>query len=193
MDWNELRSDWQARHDEAPAALELRPDARERLWHRVRSRDRLETAVALLLLPVFGCAAVILGLAGLWVPALFSAGLVAAIAYIPFRLRRARRRIPVPDPGAPVLEFLGAERVALAAQADMLRSVARWYSGPICIGVIGFFVSQSGLTLMSAIYTLFVIYTFIAIEFANRSAVRKHFEPAIEAVEHQISNLNQES
>jgi hypothetical protein len=193
MDWNELRTDWQTRRDAAPAAVDLRPAARERLWRRVRIRDGLETAVALLMLPLFGFAAVRLAQAGFWVSALFAAGLVATLVYIPLRLRRARRRIPVPDPGRPVLEFLRAERDALSAQADMLRTVARWYSGPICVGVVGFFVGLAGFTLASLLYTLFVAGLFAAIEYANRAAVSKRFEPALERVEQQISNLQQES
>ncbi len=193
MDWNELRTDWQARRDPAPAELDLRPDARERLWRRVRIRDGLETAVALLMLPLFGIAAVWLAWAGMWIPALFAAGLVVALIYIPLRLRRARRQIPVPDPAQPVLEFLHAERAALTAQADMLRSVARWYSGPICVGVIGFFVGLDGFTMVSLLYTLGVAGLFAAIEYANRMAVRQQFEPMLEQVEQQISNLQQES
>jgi Flp pilus assembly protein TadB len=193
MDWNELRSDWQARRDDAPVGLELRPDAREQLWRRVRFRDGVETLVALLMLPVFGFAAVRLAQAGWWPAALFAAGLCVAILYIPIRLWRARQRIPVPDPGAPVLEFLRAEREALAVQADMLRSVARWYSGPICVGVIGFFVSLNGFTLPSLLYTLFVIGLFAWIEWANRAAVRMRFEPELDAIDRQISSLRQES
>jgi hypothetical protein len=193
MDWNELRNDWQARSDRTTVDLDLRPDERERLWRRVRIRDRLETPVALLLVPLFGFAAVTLARAGLWIPAAFSAGLVAVLIYIPLRLRRARREIPGPDPGLSVLAFLDAERSALTAQADMLRSVARWYSGPVCIGVVGFFVSLAGPSIESLLYTLFVAALFVAIEVMNRVAVRKRFEPAIEQLDEQISILNQES
>ena len=193
MDWNELRNDWQARSDRTAVDLDLRPAARERLWERVRIRDGLETLVALLMLPVFGAGAVILAWAGLWLPALFAATLVVAIAYVPWRLWRARRQIPVPDPGGSVLDFLRAERAALVGQAEMLRSVARWYSGPICIAAAGFFVSLAGPTLDSLLYVLFVAALFVSIEWANRTAVHKRFEPAIEAVDQQISQLQQES
>ncbi|NKI35569.1 hypothetical protein HFP89_10370 [Wenzhouxiangella sp. XN79A] len=193
MDWNELRNDWQARSDRAALELDLRPAARERLWQRVRARDGLETLIAVLMLPFFGFAALRLVQAGMWVPALFAVGLLAAIAYVPWRLWRVRQSIPEPDPAEPVLDFLRAERNALLGQADMLRSVARWYSGPICLGAAGFFVSLNGPTLGALLYALLVAAVFAGIEIGNRAAVRKSFEPAIEAVDHQISQLEQES
>lgn len=197
MDWNELRSGWQARGDRNEAAaeisLELRSHAQQTLWRRVKWRDGLETVVALLLAPGFAFTAWWLAQAGLWWPAGFAAALVIAIVYIPIRLWRARRRIPVLDPGVPVIEFLRAERSALQAQAAMLSSVARWYSGPICVGVVGFYTSLKGPTVDSLIYALFVLGLFLAIEFGNRLAVRKRFEPAIDTLDHQISLLEQES
>jgi len=193
MDWDDLRNDWQSRIEAQPAMTRPRPDARQRLWRRVRVRDGLETAAALLMLPVFGFAAVWLAQDELWVSALFAAALVGALIYIPLRLRRERRRIPEPDPGRPVLEFLQAERSALEAQVDMLRSVARWYAGPIAIGVVGFFVGLAGFTLASLLYTLLVVGLFAAVEYANRAAVRKRFEPALEQIDDQISELQQES
>jgi hypothetical protein len=193
MDWNQLRQDWQTRSDARSSDVDLRPDRHRRLWKQVRFRDALETGVALLMLPIFGFAALRLMQSGQWLPGLIAAGLVLAIAYIPLRLWQARRRIPVPDPGQPVLRFLEAERAALCAQADMLRSVARWYSGPICIGVVAFYASLAGPGLDLLGYALVVAGLFIAIEYANRSAVRKRFEPAIEALDQQISTFKQET
>jgi hypothetical protein len=193
MDWNQLRQDWQSRSDARPSQVELRPDRHQRLWRRVRFRDGVETAVAALLLPFFGFAAVRAFQTDQWLPGFIAVGLVVTIAYIPFRLWQARRRIPVPDPGQPVLSFLQAERVALRAQADMLRSVARWYSGPTCIGAVAFYLSLAGPGLDALLYALVVAGLFVGVEYANRAAVRKQFEPAIAALDHQISTLQQES
>jgi len=193
MDWNQLRQNWQSRSDARSAGLTLRPDQHERLWRRVRFRDALESVVAVLMLPIFGFAAVQSFVAGLWVTGLIAVGLILAIAYVPLRLWQARRRIPVPDPGQSVLGFLQAERAALSAQADMLRSVARWYSGPLCFGALAFFLSLSGPGLDALLYALVCIGLFIAIEFFNRAAVRKRFEPAIAALDDQISTLQKEN
>lgn len=191
MNWNELRNDWQGRPGDLPPTSDLRrPDGQERLWRRVRFRDAIETAVALVLLPLFGLAALGMAKAGEWIAALFAVALVLAIAYIPYRLWQARRSIPEPDPSEPVSSFLVAERAALVAQAEMLRTVARWYSGPICIGVVGFFISVAGFGIDALLYALVVGGVFISIEVGNRAAVRKRFEPAIAAVEAQIESIN---
>ena len=67
------------------------------------------------------------------------------------------------------------------------------YARPIAFGVIGFYTSIKGLTVDSLLYALFVLGLFLAIEFGNRLAVRKRFEPAIDTLDHQISLLEQES
>lgn len=193
MDWNHLRDDWQARRTDPPRIDALRPQVHDRLWRRVRVRDLVETAVAIPLLVVFAAAAVRLAHTGLYAAAVFSTFLVGAIAYIPYRLWRARRAIPVPDPSRPVVEFLEAERAALQAQAAMLSKVARWYWGPIAVGVIGFYTSVRGVSLDAALYAGFVVLLCVAIEAANRAAVRKRFRPAIERVEAQLELIQADS
>lgn len=192
MDWNALRSKWQKREDAAGSGRLERPGGAARLWHRVRSRDLLETAVAIPLVPFFAVCAYWMAREGMWITAFFALFLVAVIVYIPRRLWRARRLIPRPDPNRPVREFLAAERAALAAQAEMLGSVARWYYGPIAVGVLGFYVSIKGFALSSLLYTLFVIALCVAIEAANRCAVRTRFLPAIEMIDEQIDQLEKE-
>lgn len=192
MDWNDLRDQWQAR-DPAPAVPErLRPTPRTKLWQRVRRRDLLETAVAIPLVPLFGVAAVVLAIAGLPVAAASAGFLAIVVAWIPFRLWRARRSIPVPDPGGTALAFLRSERLALAQQAGLLSSVARWYWGPIGIGVIGMVVGIRGFTPDALAYAGFVAVLCAAIEVGNRFAVRNAIRPAIAAVDQQILELRKE-
>ena len=193
MDWEELRNEWQTR-DGAAAAQELaRPEEVRRLWKRVGWRDALETGIALLLVPCFAFMGYWLAQDGLWLAAAFSAMLVVVLLYIPWRLRRIRRLIPTPDPRQPVHDFLVAERAALAAQARLVRSVARWYYGPIAVGVIGFYTSIQGLSLSSLVYAGFVLALCAAIEAGNRAAAAKGFEPAIDELDKQIRQLEDES
>jgi uncharacterized membrane protein YfcA len=192
MEWNEMRTQWQQeRVADDPVRLS-RPEGTARLWRRVRSRDGLETLVAGLLALFFGAAAVVLFTDGLWVAAAFSLFLVAVVVYIPFRLWRSRRLIPEPDPERPVREFLAAERDAMVAQDAMLRSVARWYYGPIAVGVIGFYTGIQGLSVSSAIYAAIVIALCAAIEVMNRRAVEKSIRPAIEQIDEQIEQLEEQ-
>ncbi len=190
MEWNELQAQWQSR--DADARSLTRPQASARLWRRIRSRDLIETAAAVLLAPCFGIAAYALFAAGFRVSAAFSLFLVAAIVYVPLRLRRARRMIPEPDPNRPVREFLAAERAALLGQAEMLRSVARWYCGPIGIGVIGFFAGIAGATMLSLGYGLLVVALCAGIEYANRHAAERGIRPAIDRIDDQIRQLEDE-
>lgn len=193
MDWNELRSKWQARDGAGAADVLARPDSVRRLWGRVRWRDTLESVVAFLLVPFFAVTAFWLARGGLWLAAAFAVFLVAVLVYIPWRLWRARRLIPQPDPNRPVREFLAAERAALAAQATMLRSVSRWYYGPIAVGVVGFYASIQGAAGSTLLYALFVFALCAAIEAANQCAVRMRFQPAIDLLDKQIHQLEDES
>lgn len=198
MEWNELRNGWQTRASDrkngAPiSADQLRPDARRRIWTQVRGRDWLETLVALTLAPFFGWVAVQMLTVGLYLAAFFAAFLVASVLRIAVRLWRARARIPDPDPGRSVLDFLRAERDALVAQADLLSSVARWYWGPIGVGTVGLFAGIRGMAPASFAYAACVVLLCIGIEYLNRRAVRTRFRPAIAAVEQQIESIKKQN
>jgi hypothetical protein len=95
----------------------------------VRRRDRIETVVALALLPIFGWVA--------WatphpVSAVGAATVALACVVIPVRLRMARRRRP--DPGLPLEQSLRAELDRIRAQERLLGSVAWWYLAPLGAG-----------------------------------------------------------
>jgi len=191
MDWNEMRAQWQRHAAPGDEPRLERPRETARIWRRVRWRDLLETGVAALLVPFFAGIAYWLASSGMRLAAAFALMLVLVLIYIPWRLWRSRRLIPEPDPEQPVRDFLRAERAAMIAQADMLRSVARWYYGPIAVGVIGFYTSIHGAALSSLIYAAVVLALCAAIEAGNRIAARKGFEPAIEQIDQQIRQLEE--
>lgn len=193
MDWDDMRKTWQ-RHGTSNGKVRLeRPGGASRIWRRVRSRDSLETLVAVLLVPFFGATAIWMFRESQWIPGVFALFLVGVIVYIPWRLWRTRRLIPQVDPDRSVREFLVAERSALAAQADMLRRVASWYYGPIAVGVIGFYTSIHGASLSSLIYALFVLVLCTAIEVVNRAAANTRFQRAIDEIDEQIHQLEDEN
>jgi hypothetical protein len=192
MDWNRAREQWQTRADQSGSKplAELAEPAR--LWTIIRRRDWIETTVAVLCAVFFGAMSVALLLGGLQMAALFGLWLTGVCVYIPLRLRHARRLIPTPDPGRPVIEFLRAERAALVGQCELLGSVWRWYWGPIAIGVIGFFVSIAGWGWMSAAYVLIVVVMSAGIETFNRKAIRDSITPGLEALDRQIQDMETE-
>lgn len=189
MEWEEVRDRWQ----QTPSAADMPPlpqaDDTRRLWAVVRRRDWLETLVAIALIPMFGFAAFRMMTAGEYLAAFFAAFITGAVIYVPLRLWHARRKIPRPDPQQPVREFLLRERDALIHQASMLRSVSRWYSGPLGLGAVGFYTSISGFGWDAAGYALVVLLMCIGIEFMNRRAASRKFSPAIAAVNEQIKAL----
>ncbi|WP_376690167.1 hypothetical protein [Wenzhouxiangella sp. EGI_FJ10409] len=192
MDWDRIRSDWQSRPAEAADRTLLPPARFSRLWRRVRRRDWVETAVAVLLALFFGATAGVLLLAAMPVPAGFAVWLTLVCIYIPLKLARVRRLIPEADPEQPVIEFLRVERRALLAQRAMLASVWRWYWGPIAVGVIGFYVSIRGWHWQSAAYVAVVVLVSLIIEYANRAAVRTHIQPALDELEQQIARMEED-
>lgn len=191
MKWNDLRENWQVRDSEIIRQA-YRPGPTERLWSSVRWRDVLETTVAVVMAAIFALTAIWLSNADQWPAAAFALFLVASIMWIIIRLRRARQCIPDPDPAQPVLEFLIAERRAMAAQARLLSSTFVWYWGPIAVGVIGFFVSLHGFDVISLGYIAVVVSMGVGIEIMNRSVVRKQITPALHWVEDQISQLKED-
>lgn len=188
MEWKALRDEWQqSQAGEAPG-LHREPEA---LWRRVRRRDRLETLVAALLVPVFGFAAWRALSVGRWLEFGFALLLVAVIAYIPLHLWRARRSIPAADPARPVREYLEQSRAAAASQATMMRSVAWWYSGPIAVGVIGFVGASRGFDAHWLTYAAIVGAVTLGLNWINARAADRVFDAAARDIEHQLRELEE--
>lgn len=191
MDWDHIRTGWQSNTMAADGLIRA-PSRLGCLWHNVQWRDGLETGVAVLMVLVFGAKSVFLFGQGLFVPAGFALWLTLVCIYIPLKLSRARRLIPRPDPERPVLEFLCAERKALRGQRDLLGSVWRWYWGPIAVGVTGFFVGIRGWHWNSLVYVIVVLLVSLAIEYANRRALRRNIEPALRELDDLIQTMEED-
>ena len=138
----------------------------------VRRRDRIETAVSLLLLPIFGFFALRDG--SLLVRAGSAIVALSCIA-IPLVLRSARRRGG--DLGQPVASFLQVELELVLRQRRLLLSVPFWYLGPLGVGVILFFAGASPSLWITAAYAAVVVVFFVALYRLNRRAVASELDP----------------
>jgi membrane protein YdbS with pleckstrin-like domain len=189
MDWNDIQSQWQG-HASEPAKA-TRPKAAERLRRQVQRRDFLETALALLMLPVFGAGAWFAAVKGNWAAFGFLLLIVLAMIGIPWQLWRVRRMGPPADHQYSVLEFLHAERRALQAQAAQLRYAWLWYFLPIGIGVTGMQFALQGINRATVSYAVLVIVLGIAIDILNRLYAAPKFQRMADAIEQQIQELEE--
>lgn len=191
MNWNELPNTWKQSEEKQP--MELSIDAlqhRERTTHRrVRRRDLLETVVAIPLAVFFAAAGVILLKKGVWLSGAAALWLTASCIYIPWRLREARKLLPVLRPETPTLEYLRCERDALHAQYELLNGILRWYLGPLGVGVLAFYAGIKGWSSDTAWYTAAVTGLYGLIYLGNRAAAQKRIKPLIAEVEQHISQL----
>jgi hypothetical protein len=176
--FDDLAGAWQRRGaGEAPPAepsrqlVAVREKARA-LEIAVRRRDRVETLVAILLLPIFGTFAVV---ASDLLARVGAAIVAAACVAIPLILRRARRRAP--DLGLPVATFLRLELEFVVRQRRLLLTVPLWYLAPLGIGVILFFAGGSPSPWLTAAYAAVVVIFFGALWRLNRRAVTTQLEP----------------
>lgn len=190
MSWAALRDSWQTRADpDAEAAAAMPPARVSMLRRKIFRRDLLESLVALLIAPLFLAFAVMAWLHGKWWVFGFSAFLVAAVVYVPWRLWRERRKLPKSDPSRPVREYLLAEREAMRVQAELLEGIWWWYLGPLAIGVVGLYVSMRGFVWQSAAYAAVVLVFYFAIGKANQVAARSQYRVAMEEIDEQVSQL----
>ena len=154
----------------------------------VRRRDRIETAVALALLPIFGWVA--------WatphpVSAVGAAIVALACVVIPVRLRMARRHRP--DPGLPLAQSLRAELDRIRAQERLLGSVAWWYLAPLGAGVILFMAGAPVAPLFKVGYAAVVVAFFGWLLRLNLQAVRRDLRPVARELESWLADLDEPS
>jgi hypothetical protein len=178
---DDLREAWRRRGaDGGPEAAGPDPagelaavrERAHRLEAAVRRRDRIETLVALALLPVFS----VFALRGGTVTGRLGATILAvACLFIPLRLRAARRHPP--DPGLPVATFLRLELDLVLRQRRLLLTVPFWYLGPLALGVILFFAGGRAGPWLTAIYAVAVVLFFAWLYRLNRNAVTSELDP----------------
>ena len=132
---DDLRDIWQSQPVE-PIIMsieEIRAKA-TKFERRIRSRNLRETVVAIVLIPIFVAAFVHFKTP---VERIGSALNIAALFYVIYRLNGAAAAATVPaDIGFE--SCVSFHRRELERQRDLLRTVARWYMGPLVPGVVVF-------------------------------------------------------
>lgn len=190
MDWDKLRSEWREATPEASmmAAEELR--ARDRsLWKQVRRRDLVETVAAVIVVVFFSLVVIGALAEGEWLQ-VASALLIASWgAWLPFKLRQARRAAEPDRPGAPTLDYLRQQRDASLLQARMLERVWLWYLTPPAIGIIGLRLAQDGPTAGSLAYFGVMLVLYVGLAWLNRWTARTRFRAHADVLQRQIDEL----
>lgn len=189
MDFDQLGEHWRRQdaaeegRDPVTEIRSIRERARE-LDRAVRRRDRLETGVAIVMLPLFVWVALTspypVSAAGAWI-------LVAACILTPLRLRAARKARPLA--GSPLAEGLRAELTWLRGQERLLGTVAWWYVGPIALGAVLLVGGGAGSSVSKAIYTAIVAAGSAWIVRLNRKAVRNDVAPVTRTLEGWLADL----
>lgn len=175
MTIDDLKGAWlhvEARGDAPARELDAVKERVRRLDAVVRRRDRIETLVALSLLPIFGYFAF-----GAPRPLARAGAAIVALACLltPLCLRWARRRAP--DPGVPLQRFLELELEFVVRQRRLLLSVPLWYLGPLGVGVVLFFAGGSAPVWLTAVYGVGVLAFFVYLYRLNRAAVLAEIAP----------------
>lgn len=207
MDWDQIRRQWQADRADtagittsqhakfaAPQAPDLDEQRRRetRLRRQILRRDFLETGVAVLVAPVFGAIAWSVYQRGHWITLGFCIFLIVWVAYVPVRLWRTRRAMPIADPTAPLLGHLRQQSSALIVQAQMLEGIWIWYFAPCAFGVIGMYLSISGPTPGALLYALLMVLFGVVMARVNHYVARAHFRALAAHIECQLFELTNE-
>lgn len=144
-DDDDLCSLWQAQpRSGVPVSIDEVKRQQTSLSRRVRFRNAREYVAAALVVGVFANLA-------FHVPfflKLACAVIIAATAYVVVKMRRAATVLPPPSPDAPLAEHLTHLRASLVRQRDLLRTIWRWYLGPLG-GAIAFFYAVVTVMLLS--------------------------------------------
>jgi hypothetical protein len=189
MEIEDLRGAWRRQGEEGAAAdssAELRRvrERAEELSKTVARRDRLETLVAVALLPVFAWLAFRTSLP---VSKAGAAIIAVACVLIPLRLRWARGSSP--DPTLPTTDFLRRERERVQTQARLLRSVLYWYLAPLGIGVVLFVGGSPVAVAWKVAYAVIVTAFFGWVLHLNHRAVATELEPRLRELDLILASL----
>ncbi|WP_066836766.1 hypothetical protein [Rufibacter ruber] len=154
---------------------------------KIKTRDRREIGVALVVLPVFALTA--------WLMPFpltkLGAGLVIPwCLLIVFQLKRARQN-RVQDFSAPLQEYLHQYRQYLLRQAQLLKSAWYWYILPFTVCMV-LFICGFPLSLGKMIFNLGIILGMsVFIYLANRHALKHELQPLLIKVERALSALKE--
>ena len=193
MDWDKLRNQWRETAPAAPlmAVDELRAlDAS--LWKKVRRRDMVETIAAVVVAAFFGLTTLGTLVEREWLQAGFALLITAWAAWLPFRLRRARRSAAVDGHGASMLDYLRRQRDAALVQARMLERIWLWYLAPPAAGLAGLTLARDGFTKGSLGYIGVLLLLYAGIAWLNRHTARTQFRAHADTLQRQIDALEGE-
>lgn len=193
MDWDKMKQQWS---DQAPVAPAASVDSLRRqdqkLRTRVKWRDCVETAAAVLVALWFALTAMGLAVEREWVGAGFALLLVTWAVLVPLWLRRTRRQVPEPEPHLPLMENLVRQRDGALAQARMLEQVWLWYLAPPLVGLVGLTLAKSGLSTFSFVYLPAVGMLCAVLAWVNRRTAKRQFRAHAERLQHQIDTASGE-
>ena len=190
MDWEMMRQQWRSEGPAVPRVPVDELEARDEKLHRqVKRRDLLETVAAVLGGIFFTFVALGSAAEGNWAAVAFSVLLVAYALFVPLKLRRARRWLPVVEHHMPLVEGLARQRDAALAQARMLEQVWLWYLTPPGVGLFGLTLAVDGVTPGSLAYLGVVLVTYVGIGWLNRHVARTRFRAHAAALQGQIDAL----
>ena len=190
MDWDKLRNQWRETAPAAPlmAVDELRAlDAS--LWKKVRRRDMVETAAAVIGAVFFGLTTVGTLVEREWLQAGFALLITAWAVWLPFRLRRARRSAAADGHDASMLEHLRRQRDAALVQARMLERIWLWYLAPPATGLVGLTLARDGYTRGALGYVAAVLLLCAGLAWLNRHTARTQFRAHANTLQRQIDAL----
>jgi hypothetical protein len=185
--WKNASAEELARFDKAAFMTNL-DDKLQQTEAAIKKRDRLEIAVAIALVPVFGALAFV-------VPATLSKiGCVIIAAYcllVIYKLRQVKKYKKPVNMGLPVREQLMSSRRYYEAERKLLDSVLWWYLLPPFVGIALFHGGISKSWTGFGIHMLIAFAVMAGIYALNKQAVKKEFNPLLEKIEKALAQLEE--
>lgn len=163
----------------------------DRLHKAIKYRDLMETVPAILLIPMFAYQVyaipfMLSKIASIWI--------VLWIAYVVFRLRRAKKN----KPGAfteSYINYLHESKKYLLVQKNLLDNIFYWYISPGLFGVILFIIGASLGGRFGFLKLLFIIVGVIClgigVYFLNKRAVKRELDPRLRKIDELIKVMEE--
>lgn len=190
-EYREIWQDQEPREDLRPFEEEVLSEVKERSREYDRKlfwRDLREIGVAVLAAAFFGYVAFA---AGAPLMRIGAAVVVAAAAFVVWKLRRARRNGDAELASRPVAERLRARIDQVERQIRLLESVLWWYLAPLGIGVALMMISDGwGLWTAGELLLLVIVYGYIW--HLNQRAVRRCHRPRRQELARLLRRLEEE-
>mgnify|MGYP000241745397 CR=1 FL=1 len=160
----------------------------------LKRRDFTETALAILLIPVWLIAL------NFSVSNIQSIGLILATLsclYIPWKMYQARKVQITPDAADNIRAFLNQQSDKIDRQIELLSNVVKWYIAPIAVSVslihLGSQVTETGMPVLNAFqigYLVVVVLVAIGVYLLNKHAIKTQLLPEKQRVQEQLQELD---